>query len=561
MKKSAALMIFCLILAASYAQQPEPGFAPLTPEFVRYVETLHKGTAKTTTAHGYPLGDIPHPTGFITAVPTRFQKTLDLPTKYDLRDEGTLTPVKDQQTCSCCWTFATMGSIESRWKTLGLGEYDLSENNLKNGHGFVWAPCAGGNATMATAYLSRGDGPVSEADDPYHPYADGHTPGLAPQGYLTDARFLPTDTDVLKQCLYDNGALYTNMYWHEDFFNSADDNYYYNGTENTNHCILLVGWDDDKMVDGRTGAWIIKNSWGTPFGENGFFYIAYDDSKVNSFPAFWPNRMAYNPNAIIHAYDKLGHTASFGWTDETDYGLVKFTAAEDQQITKVGTWVHAANATVRFDIYGNFNGTALSNLLGSVADQTCDYAGYYTFDLSTPITLDTGDDVYVKVKYNTPGTTYSIPTERAVTGYADPVLETGKSWVSNSGSNGSWLAAGSGTPSRAFDLCIKAYGVSTSAAVDNDPDAVLPETLMLHQNYPNPFNPVTTIRYAVPTTQHVTLKVYDLHGGQVAKLVDGEKTPGYYQIDFDAENLPSGVYFYRLMAGSRTQVRKLTVLK
>ncbi len=83
----------------------------------------------------------------------------------------------------------------------------------------------------------------------------------------------------------------------------------------------------------------------------------------------------------------------------------------------------------------------------------------------------------------------------------------------------------------------------------------------LGQNYPNPFNPSTTISFSIPQTQFVTLKVYDMLGREVSTFVSEEKQPGTYEVKFNASNLPSGVYFYRLQAGSFSQTKKLLLLK
>jgi hypothetical protein len=83
----------------------------------------------------------------------------------------------------------------------------------------------------------------------------------------------------------------------------------------------------------------------------------------------------------------------------------------------------------------------------------------------------------------------------------------------------------------------------------------------LSQNYPNPFNPRTVIDYSITRTEHVTLKVYDLLGKEVATLVDQNKEPGTYQSPFDAASLPSGIYIYQLKAGTFSQARKMMLLK
>ncbi len=89
----------------------------------------------------------------------------------------------------------------------------------------------------------------------------------------------------------------------------------------------------------------------------------------------------------------------------------------------------------------------------------------------------------------------------------------------------------------------------------------LPIDFSLKQNYPNPFNPSTTIKFSIPHSQFVILKVYDVLGKVVASLVNEEKLPGNYEVKFDGSNLPSGVYFYRLQAGSFSQAKKLLLLK
>ena len=91
--------------------------------------------------------------------------------------------------------------------------------------------------------------------------------------------------------------------------------------------------------------------------------------------------------------------------------------------------------------------------------------------------------------------------------------------------------------------------------------ASLPHGYSLSQNFPNPFNPTTTISYDIPRPCYVRIDIYDVLGQQVNTLVDGTKTPGSYHVTFDATNLPSGVYYYRLQAGTFTETKKLMVIK
>ena len=89
----------------------------------------------------------------------------------------------------------------------------------------------------------------------------------------------------------------------------------------------------------------------------------------------------------------------------------------------------------------------------------------------------------------------------------------------------------------------------------------IPTDFILSQNYPNPFNPSTKIKWQSPVTGHQTLKVLDLLGNEVATLVDEYKEAGKYEVSFDASQLSTGIYFYRLKAGSFTQTKKMIFLK
>ena len=93
-------------------------------------------------------------------------------------------------------------------------------------------------------------------------------------------------------------------------------------------------------------------------------------------------------------------------------------------------------------------------------------------------------------------------------------------------------------------------------------DNLLPKEFQLLQNYPNPFNPVTHIKYAVPHATRIRIEIYNVLGQRVKTLVDQEQAPGYYTVDFNASNLASGFYIYRLQASSGfNAVKKLIITK
>ena len=105
------------------------------------------------------------------------------------------------------------------------------------------------------------------------------------------------------------------------------------------------------------------------------------------------------------------------------------------------------------------------------------------------------------------------------------------------------------------------YNFVVENSVTNFAENTQPEEFYLSQNYPNPFNPSTRIQYSVNSTQKIVLKVFDLLGGEVATLVNEQKPAGKYEVEFIGSNLPSGVYFYKLQAGSFVETEKMVLIK
>ena len=102
--------------------------------------------------------------------------------------------------------------------------------------------------------------------------------------------------------------------------------------------------------------------------------------------------------------------------------------------------------------------------------------------------------------------------------------------------------------------------LATSIEEENDLSQN-PTEFMLNQNYPNPFNPQTTINFQLANESRVLLNVYNALGQKVATLLDDQKAAGNYSIPFNAQGLPSGVYFYELQAGEYSAVKKMVLLE
>lgn len=178
--------------------------------------------------------------------------------------------------------------------------------------------------------------------------------------------------------------------------------------------------------------------------------------------------------------------------------------------------------------------------------------GFVTLEPSTaPIKI-------VNLEYNvrsTAGTADSVIAKV----YSGQYFVTAGLPMSGIGCSGQWYPVFVSGNSSVTDTTGWICGDGTTSVGQND--EIFPTSYSLSQNYPNPFNPSTTIKYALPEASHVNLCVFSVLGQRVSLLVDGKQEAGYYEVNFDASGLTSGVYFYRLQAGHYIETKKLILLK
>lgn len=428
---------------------------PISREYLEFLEKERTGVPQKQN-----FGHIPFRYKLGGKIPNSFFADPNLPSNFDLREGNTLTPVKDQTTCGSCWTFSTLAGLEARMKKLGMGEYDLSENNLKNRHGFLKEPCSGGNIFMATTYFTNEMGPVLEADDPYNPSSGVSPEGLLPAAYIDEAWLLPNRVineledliPFVKQNIYAHGALTTSMFWEDQYYNKQENTYYVESSgEPTNHEVLLVGWDDDKITSAaQPGAWIIRNSWGSDWGDDGYFYLSFWDAKVLDNIILYPSPKVHNPQTTNYYYDDYGARKFIRpWDKETLYGIVKFTAKDEKQINKISTWLPVQEPS---KITARILDKDLKIIM-EIPEREYNYMGYASIDLPSPISIPENEDFYIWMKYHIPGDTVYMPFE-AKDSFADPEIEENRSFIGHDGLN--FAPIGKNTVLEA-DLCIRAY--------------------------------------------------------------------------------------------------------
>jgi C1A family cysteine protease len=371
------------------------------------------GAASGSRGQGYIPPEFDHPETVSRRMP---RTTLPLPTRYDWREEGVVTEVQNQGSCGSCYAFAALADFESELLIDDAGFFDFSENNVKE---CMWygAPCLGGNYWRVANFLSK-QGTVLESCDPYASYVQYNCrDSCAHFKTLLDWRVISweetPDPEVLKSYIYDHGPVFTAIYsgggdaWGIEFGN-YDGSYAlrYTGANRVNHAVLLIGWDDTLSHAGGQGAWIVKNSWGTSWGgpcgygtEDGYFYIAYGSASIGHLSSFLYEWQDYDPSGELLHYDEAGYTLDEGYPgSNTAWGFCKYIPASGGTVERVEFFSVDEITDVDVFVYDDFTGGSLTNLLGSRLDVAFEHPGYHSIELTTPVGIDAGDDIYVMAK-------------------------------------------------------------------------------------------------------------------------------------------------------------------
>jgi len=391
-----------------------------------------------------------------------------LPSRWDWREIGKVTAVKDQGNCGACYAFAAIANIESKMLIESAGTFDFSENNAKECNweernnyidqwGDDWGGCDGGNAFMLANLFSQ-KGTVLESCDPYAD-SDVQCKTTCPyQKTLLDWRIVNGNVlpnpDVLKAYIQTYGPVYTSMYagdgdaWENEFGRRYDGSYtlYYPGTERANHAVLIIGWDDNLVHAGGTGGWIVKNSWGTGWGgtcgygsEQGYFTIAYGSASIGMYGTFVYEWQDYDASGGLMYYDDAGATAGYGYRlSSTAWGLCRFFPASNTSVTRVEFWTLDTTTDVDVYLYDDFDlqTETLSNLQRTISNLSYNEAGYHSVEVNPPLPVTASDDIVVVVKFTNSSYTYPIAVD------SRGPAESQRTYMSSSGLNGSWYDLG-----------------------------------------------------------------------------------------------------------------------
>ena len=357
-----------------------------------------------------------------------------IPSAYDSRNVGGkcyITPVRDQNPYGTCWSFAAIACIEANLIKNGYADssLDLSERHAiyfsnhavpdklgNSGNDVSYYAgadlyMAGGNAIQVSRSMAAWKGAVLESACPYEGIPE--VPDTSPAAvYDNDFSHLKgfyriesSDRNAVKEAIMGYGAVSASYYASEQYMNFDTGAYYCYDATGTNHAVAIVGWDDSYKKENfaaspsSNGAWLVKNSWGTRYANQGYFWLSYEDASIyDTVYAFEAEPAKRNANN--YQYDTstggLGGGMLYRGTDFASVYTAKAGGEKIEKLTAVSVETGSeANVDYSLQIYKNptdaSDPTSGEGMLSAPQTGKLKYVGYHVIPVNKEVLLGPGD--------------------------------------------------------------------------------------------------------------------------------------------------------------------------
>lgn len=434
----AVLLLFIMTSSVASAEDTlEFSFSEVNPDYEKYMANQNQPMLMTMDDEQSTETESSYvPSYYISADPLYALGNTDetLPVKYDAREHGRITSVENQGKDGVCWTFAGNSSLEAA--LMPEREFNFSEQHVRfalssdneNKLGYDRHPNDGGNFRMYAAYLMRWSGPVLESDDPYDLSTESRpvsvTDSFEEQFHVQGYMELPNPSlkvedvskiqkaahvNLVKQYVMEYGSVSTSIYYDSKYLDKDTCGYYYNDKnyyntmyQPSNHALSIVGWDDTyskenfKNQPENDGAFIIKNSWGEGFGDNGYFYLSYEDAYAGWEASVITRVDEKDRYDNIYQYDPFCLSGAFGYREVlTNKILPQACYANVFTVEKIGeeflqaVSVYVTANDVKCSVYFSDDGELKEfSKMKKIGQAEFDIPGYYTIDLAESIPLE-----------------------------------------------------------------------------------------------------------------------------------------------------------------------------
>ncbi len=503
-----------------------------------------------------------------------------IPVSFDLRNvngNNYVTSVKNQQGGNS-WTFAVCASAESNllingnWTAAGeTGEPDLAEYHIDWWNGFNknnnddaggtntsgFDVHSGGTFSMATAYLSRGEGFVRNIDgqsydtpsDRYNPnYRYWYIPEI--ENYTIDNTL--TGIDTLKAKIMQKGAAAAAICYDASFIDT-NFNHFQPASSNlaANHAVAIIGWDDNHSVPAapENGAWLAKNCWGTSWGKGGYFWISYYDKyacKTYDTGAHFYAGADTLPYDIIYYHDYHGRQDVMTSADSI---FNVFHAKENVRLKSVSFFTETENENYTIKVFGGFDGTNLTHIKTATSGIIL-HKGFHTVNIPGDVPVNNGEKFYVMLSLSDSKFAYDRTSNISIT-YGG---KSSKNLIESSAASGESYYSAAGQWIDFYDyndpsgfkgtgnFCLKvSANYNENLGVNEKKQEII--------IFPNP---VKNILY-INSSEKVFCKIVDISG----KYILGKQITGNDRIN--VSGLKSGIYFVEILSPTGYDIKKIII--
>ncbi len=390
------------------------------------------------------------------------EKTLEkvkLPRSYSYLKEGRMPVLRDQGDSNTCWAYASLSALESSSDGENAGPYSVDHLLQKNP--FKKNFENGGSYVVAMSYLLSWEGPVLEET------ASAGKEMEKSCVHVQEVRQIETkDYETMKKMIYLYGGVESALYVDFDqylldssYYNKKWNSYCYPGNEQSNHDVVIVGWDDDYPAERflgtveNDGAFLCLSSWGEKFGNRGTFYVSYEDVNLGTYGIVYTRIEPVGNYDRIFQSDLCGYTAQSGYQQETAWFANVYTPEENVELKAAGFYATGKDTDYEIYLVPQFANEHSFMMKQQICSGSLEEAGYYTIDFPESYVVEAGNAFGLAVKITTKGAEYPVAIECRVDGLSEKAdLSDGQGYLSFQGKRWEHVEE-----TKNYNICLKVY--------------------------------------------------------------------------------------------------------